>query len=463
MSYSNKLHTILSFLKESFSSEHKDFTTGSLRKAIFLLAIPMMIEMVAESVFALVDIFFVSQLGPKAIATVGLTEGVMAIIYFIAFGLGMAITAMVARRVGEKNYDAASKAGAQSIMLAITLSIVIGACGFFFPKNILLLMGASKETTAYGFIFTKILISGNVVIMLIHLMNGIFRGAGDAAIAMKSLLLANICNIIFCPLFIKVFGLGIQGAAIATTTGRAIGVCFQLYQLLKGKGIIKMYLKYFLPDVAILKALLSVAVTATLQFIVASASWIAMARIMAGFGDKAVSGYTIAIRLLVFFIMPAFGLSNAAATLVGQNLGAKQPDRAEQSVWKVTKYNAVFMAAVSVFFLLFAEFFVAFITDDVEAIAIGVKALRIISLGYIFFGVGMVMMNAFNGAGDSKTPTWIHLFWFWVFQIPLAYLAAVVLNWGPKGVFIAIVVTETLVTITSLILFKRGKWKLVKI
>ncbi|MBN8836937.1 MAG: MATE family efflux transporter [Sphingobacteriia bacterium] len=458
-----RVKRLLDFVKESFSSEHKDFTTGSLRKAIFLLAIPMMLEMGMESVFAIVDIFFVSKLGPRAIATVGLTESAMAIIYSIAFGLGMAVTAMVARRVGEKKYEEASRSGAQSIVLALGVSILISITGFFFAEKILLLLGASAATASYGFTFTKILLTGNMVIMLLHLMNGIFRGAGDAAIAMKSLWVANLCNIIFCPLFIQVFGWGIQGAAIATTTGRGIGVCYQLYHLLKGKGIIKMHVKYFIPVISILKSLLNVAVTATLQFIVASASWIAMARIMASFGDKAVSGYTIAIRLLIFFIMPAFGLSNAAATLVGQNLGAQQPERAALSVWKVAKYNAVFMAFVSVLFFFTADFFIGLIASDSETMQTGVKALRIISLGYVFFGIGMVLMNAFNGAGDSRTPTWINLFWFWLFQIPLAYATAIVLHWGPVGVFVAIVVTETLVTITSAIIFQRGKWKLVKI
>jgi putative MATE family efflux protein len=454
---------IISFVKESLNSEHKDFTTGSLRKAIFLLAIPMILEMCMESVFAVVDIFFVSKLGPQATTTVGLTESVMTIIYSIAFGLGMATTAMVARRVGEKSYDGASKSGAQSIMLALTVSVCISMIGLFFSKSVLHLMGASDATVAYGSVFTKILLTGNAVIMLLHLMNGIFRGAGNAAIAMKSLWVANICNIILCPLFIMYFGWGIKGAAIATTMGRGIGVCYQFYHLLKGKGIVKLQLKFFLPDTEILKSLLSISVTATLQFIVASASWIAMARIMAGFGDKAVSGYTIAIRLLVFFILPAFALSNAAATLVGQNLGAKQPERAEQSVWLVAKYNAIFMACVTVLFFIGAEFFVSLIAKDPEVIATGTKALRTISLGYIFYGIGMVMMNAFNGAGDSKTPTLVNLFWFWLFQIPLAYLVAVTLRWGSIGVFVCIVVTETLVTITSAILFKRGKWKLVKI
>jgi len=461
MTNNKSIKGIYTFFKESLSSEERDFTTGSLRKAIFLLAIPMILEMSMESVFAIVDIFFVSKLGSQATTTVGLTESVMAIIYSIAFGVGMATTAMVARRVGEKNPEGAAKSAAQSIMLALTISVVISLVGLLFSKQILHIMGASDAVVAYGSGFTKILLAGNGVIMLLHLMNGIFRGAGNAAIAMKSLWLANICNIVLCPILIHYYG--IEGAAIATTAGRGVGVIYQLYQLLKGKGMIKIHLQHFLPDMAILKSLLGIATTATMQFIVASASWIAMARIMAEFGDDAVSGYTIAIRLIVFFILPAFGLSNAAATLVGQNLGAKQPERAEKTVWMVAKYNAIFMGSVSLFFLIGAEFFVGIFTDETAVIKTAVLALRIISLGYIFYGIGMTMMNAYNGAGDSKTPTWVNLFWFWVFQIPVAYLMAIVFKWGAVGVFSAIVVTETCITLTSVYLFRKGKWKTVKI
>jgi putative MATE family efflux protein len=278
---------------------------------------------------------------------------------------------------------------------------------------------------------------------------------------MRSLWLANFCNIILCPLLIHQFGL--KGAAMATTIGRGIGVFYQLWHLLKGKGIIKIHLHHFMPDKEVIKGILNVASTATLQFLIGSASWIAMARIMTSFGSNAVAGYTIAIRWIVFFILPAFGLSNAAATLVGQNLGAKQPGRAEESVWKTAKYNAIFMAFVSLLFLVAARFFVELINKDPLVVETAVTALRIISLGYIFYGIGIVMMNAFNGSGDSRTPTWVNLFWFWVFQIPFAYLLAIGWDWGSKGVFIAIVISETCITITSVILFKRGKWKLVKI
>jgi putative MATE family efflux protein len=452
---------IFAFIKLALSNTQQDFTTGSIRKAVFLLAIPMILEMCMESVFAVVDIFFVGKLGSNATATVGLTESVLAIVYSVAIGLSMAATAMVARRVGEKNYDGAAKAGAQAIMLAIAVTLLISLAGIFYAGDILRLMGATEQMVQFGATYTSIMLTGNLVIMLLFLLNGIFRGAGNASIAMRSLWLANIFNIILCPLLIHVFGL--KGAAIATTTGRGIGVCYQLWNLLKGKGIIKIHLHHFLPDKEVIKGLFNIASTATLQFLIGSASWIAMARIMTDFGSDAVAGYTIAMRWIVFFILPAFGLSNSAATLVGQNLGAKQPGRAEESVWKTAKYNAIFMALVSLLFLVCAKYLVTIITTERAVVSLAVTALRIISLGYIFYGIGMVMMNAFNGAGDSRTPTWVNLFWFWIFQIPVAYLLAIVWDWGPKGVFIAIVVTETCITITSMILFKRGKWKLVKI
>ena len=452
---------IYKFIREAIAGETQDFTTGSIRKAVFLLAIPMILEMCMESVFAIVDIFFVGKLGANATATVGLTESVLSIIYSIAMGLSMAATAMVARRVGEKNYDDGARAGAQAIIISLTVTLLVTLAGILFAGDVLRLMGATEEIIGFGATYTRIMLTGNIVIMLLFLLNGIFRGAGNAAIAMRSLWLANICNIILCPLLIHFFGL--KGAAMATTTGRGIGVCYQLWHLFKGKAVIRIYLHHFLPDKSVLKNIINVASTATLQFLIGSASWIAMARIMTGFGSNAVAGYTIAIRWIVFFILPAFGLSNAAATLVGQNLGAKQPGRAEESVWKTAKYNAIFMAFVSLLFLVGARFFVELINKDPLVVKTAVMALRIISLGYIFYGVGMVMMNAFNGAGDSKTPTWVNLFWFWVFQIPIAYLLAIVWNWGSKGVFIAIVITETCITITSVLLFRRGKWKLVKI
>ena len=391
---------IFNFFKEALSTKEQDFTTGSIRKAIFLLAIPMILEMCMESVFAVVDIFFVGKLGSIATASVGLTESVLAIVYSIAFGLSMGATALVSRRVGEKNNEGAAHAGAQAILLTIGLAIFISLAGILFPKDILRLMGATEQIVEGGYMFTRIMLAGNIVILLLFLLNGIFRGAGNAAIAMRSLWLANICNIILCPILIHFFGL--IGAAMATTTGRSIGVCYQLWHLLKGKGIVKINLHHFTLDKKVMVSILKVASTATLQFLIGSASWIAMARIMTDFGSDAVAGYTIAIRWIVFFILPAFGLSNAAATLVGQNLGAGQPDRAEKSVWKTAKYNAIFMACVSALFLFCANFIVGIITTDPPVVEIAVLALRIVSLGYIFYGIGMVMINAFNGAGDSR-------------------------------------------------------------
>ncbi len=453
--------SVWSWLKESLNSEHQDFTTGSIRKAIFMLAIPMILEMCLESVFALVDIFFVGKLGSNAITTVGLTESFLTIIYSLAIGLSMAATALVARRVGEKNFDDAAKAGAQAALLCFFISIVIGSIGLFFAEEVLRLMGASAEVLAMGSVYTRIMLTSNVVIMLLFLINGIFRGAGDAGIAMRSLWLANICNIILCPIMIHFFGL--PGAAMATTTGRGIGVCYQVYRLFKGKGVIKIHLHHYIPDMAVVRSIFKIASTAALQFLIGSASWIALARIVSAFGSDAFAGYTVAIRLVIFFLMPAWGFSNAAATLVGQNLGAKQPERAEKSVWKTAKYNGILMGAGSLLFIAFPEFFVGLLNHDPGAIKTGVIALRIMSCGYVFWAVGMVMTNAFNGAGDSKTPTWINFFWFWIFQIPVAYLLADVLKMGPTGVFFTIIATETGVTITSMILFKKGRWKTIKI
>jgi putative MATE family efflux protein len=451
----------VAFIKESFSSENKDFTTGSIRKAVVLLAIPMILEMCMESIFAVVDIFFVAKLGSYATATVGLTESILAIIYSIGFGISMATTAMVARRIGEKNYSEAAEAAAQSILIAFVLSIFISMVGIIYAKELLLLMGATDEIADKGYLYTAIMLGGNLVIILLFLLNGIFRGAGNAAIAMKSLWIANICNIILCPILIHFYGL--TGAAVATTIGRSIGVFYQSYQLLKGKGLIRLYIFYFKPQLKIIKNLISVTTTATLQFIITSASWIAMARIMTSFGSDAIAGYTIAIRLIVFFILPAFGLSNAAATLVGQNLGANMPERAVKSVWQVAKYNTIYMGVVSLLFLFLAEFFVRFFTHEPLVLETAVHALKIISLGYIFYGIGMVMMNAFNGAGDTKTPTIINLFWFWLIQIPMAYFAAIYFKMGEWGVYFSIVITEALVTITSIYFFIKGRWKLVKI
>jgi putative MATE family efflux protein len=463
-----RIKTFFSLFKQALSGQEQDYTQGSIRRAVFLLAVPMILEMCMESVFALVDIYFVGKLNQKeAISTVVLTESVITIVYSVAIGLSMAATAMVARRIGEKDPKAASKAGMQSLLIAFVVTAIVSITGLIFAPDILKLMGASAETIRIGTNFTRIIFGGSIVIMLLFLINGIFRGAGDASMAMRSLWIANICNIILCPILIHGAGpipaFGITGAAIATTTGRGIGVLYQLYHLFSGKRTIKIRIHDFVPDWPIIKSIVNIASTGTAQFLIASASWMVLTRIMAEFGDTAVDGYGVAIRLIMFFLLPAWGLSNAAATLVGQNLGARQPERAEQSVWKTVQFNLIFMVFVTMVFLIFAQPIVGFMNIDASIVAYGVQALRIISLGYIFYGIGMVVTNAFNGAGDTKTPTLINIFGFWLFQVPLAYLLAIVFKLGPKGVFIAIVHAETGISIAGIILFKKGKWKKVKI
>jgi len=463
-----RIKSFFSLFKLALSSQEQDYTKGSIRRAVFLLAVPMILEMCMESVFAVVDIYFVGHLGKnEAVSTVVLTESVLTIVYSLAIGLSMAATALVARRIGEKNPEAASKAGMQSLLIAFLFTAVISSTGLFFAPNVLKLMGASAETIHIGTNYTRIIYGGSIVIMLLFLINGIFRGAGDASMAMRSLWIANICNIILCPVLIygvgPIPGFGITGAAMATTIGRGIGVLYQLYHLFSGKRVIKVRKQDFVPDWPLIKSISNIAWTGTAQFLIASASWMVLARIMAEFGDTAVAGYGVAIRLIMFFLLPAWGMSNAAATLVGQNLGAKQPERAEQSVWRTAKYNTIFMIFVTLVFMLFAQPIVAFMNKDVTVESYAVMALRIVSLGYIFFGVGMVVTNAFNGAGDTRTPTLINIFGFWMFQVPLAFLLAMVFKLGPKGVFIAIVLAETGITIAGIILFRKGKWKKVKI
>jgi len=462
-----RIGRIASFIKQAISGTPQDFTQGSIRKAVFMLAIPMILEMMMESVFALVDIFFVGKISTSAVATVALTESVVTLVYGIAIGLSMAATATVARRVGEKNNEAAAKAAVQAILLGFVFTAVISLSGFIFAKDILRLMHADSEVIANGVNYTRIIFGGSLVIMLLFLINGIFRGAGDAAMAMKSLWIANICNIILCPAFIYGLGpfpqLGLTGAAVATTTGRGIGVLYQSWHLFKGKGVLHIKKAYFTPDFPLLKSLFNIAWVGSVQFLIGSASWIILARIIAEFGNDVIAGYQVAIRILIFFLLPAWGMSNAAATLVGQNLGAQQPKRAEQSVWKTAKYNAIFMLIVTLLFYLFASPIVRFINKDPIAEEVAIKALGIISLGYVFYGVGMVMISALNGAGDTKTPTYINLFCFWAFQVPLAYVLSFVLKLGPKGVFLAIVLAEALITLIAIFLFTKGKWKTVKV
>ena len=459
---SRSLH-ILRLLKTAVTGEEKEFTTGSINRAIFMLSIPMILEMVMESLFAVVDVFFVGKLGVDAVATVGLTESMLTIIYSIGIGLSMGATAMVARRVGEKNPDAAAHAGMQAIYLALGLSVLISLIGIFFAKDLLALMGASPELIENNFRYTQIMLASNIVIMLLFMINGIFRGAGDASIAMRSLWLANFLNIILCPTLIYGVGpipaLGLTGAALATTIGRGVGVLYQLYHLYKGNGIIRIKASHMKLDLPIIGNLIRLAAGGTAQFLIASSSWIFLIRILSTFGNNALAGYTIAIRVIVFAILPAWGMANAAATLVGQNLGANQPDRAEKSVWKAAFYNMVFLGIVTVVFFFGAHWIISIFNNDREVVEMGTLALRIVCLGYIFYAYGMVISQSFNGAGDTTTPTILNFFGFWLFQIPLAYIMAIGLNIGPEGVFWAISIAESCIAIAAIILFRRGTWK----
>ena len=459
-----KVSRVFGFIIDALKGEQQDYTKGSLRKAVIMLAIPMIIEMGMESVFAVVDLFFVGKLGKHAISTVGLTESVLTIVYSIAIGMSMAATAIVARRVGEKNPEGAASAAMQSMLVSVVVILIASIAGMVYAADILKLMGAEEETLKMGVPYTRIMMGSSVIIMLLFLINGIFRGAGDASIAMKSLTIANLCNIILCPLLINGLGpipaLGLTGAALATTIGRGIGVLYQLFHLFNGKSIVQLSKASFKAEWDVIKSVVNIAWPATLQFVIASCSWIFLAQLVAQTGHSAASaGYQTALRIIMFFILPAWGVSNAAATLVGQNLGAKNELRAEQAVLKTAKYNAVFMAVVSLFFFTLSDGIVSLFVQQEEVQKIATTALRIISSGYIFYGIGMVMINAFNGAGDTKTPTVINIFCFWLFQIPLAYLLAKYFALGPTGVFIAIPVAETLITITAFILFRKGKWK----
>lgn len=456
------LRELFLVIKQSLNGEERDYTIGNIRTAVFLLAIPMILELSLESVFALVDMFFVGKLGQNAIATVGLTESVVSLVYSVAIGLSTAATAIVARRIGEKNPDAAAHAGAQSLLVSLIGTLVISIVGAVYAEEILLMMGASKAVVAEGAVFTRIIFAGSSAIMFLFLINGIFRGAGDAAMAMKSLWIASLINIILCPILIHFFGL--KGAALATVTGRSSGVIYQCYHLFNGKGKIKFRRRHFRFDVPVVTSIFNIGWPATLQFIIASGSWIILARLVAETGGTSASaGYQIAIRNVVFFILPAWGLSNAAATLVGQNLGANQMLRADQSVMLTAKYNAIFMSFVMLLFLFFANPIIRFFTHDEEVVAFGVKALRIMGAGYIFYGIGMVMTQALNGAGDTRTPTIINLVCFWLFQIPLAYFLATGIGLKSTGAFIAIPVAESLIALLAWYYFKRGKWKDVKV
>ena len=453
--------------KTAITGQEQEFTTGSIRRAIFMLSIPMILEMLMESIFALVDIFYVSRVSVNAVATIGLTESVITLVYAVAIGLSMAATAIVARRVGEKDLEGASQSAVQVILLGIVVSLLVSVIGVFYAKEILGLMGAEPDLISEGYGYTQVLIGGNVTIMLLFLINAIFRGAGNASIAMWTLVLSNGLNIVLDPIFIFGFGpipeFGVQGAAIATTIGRGTAVLYQLYILFNGQGKVKIALKDLAVRINVMFNLIKVSLGGIGQFLIGTSSWVFLMRIMSEFGSEVLAGYTIAIRVMMFTLMPAWGMSNAAATLVGQNLGAQQPDRAEQSVWKTGKYNAMFMGLVSVFYLIFAKQIILLFNTQPEVVKYGALCLRVLASGYVFYAYGMVVIQSFNGAGDTKTPTYINFFCFWLFQLPLAYLVAVILDFGPTGVFLAITLAEVLIAVVGMIWFRKGRWKLVKV
>lgn len=454
---------ILYHLRHALQGDYDHYTDGSIKKAIFYLAVPMILEMIMESLFAIVDIFFVGRLGVDAVATVGLTESVVTIVYSIGIGFSMAATAIVSRRIGEHDSQRASAAAFQVILLGAVFSFLISVGGFWYAEDILLLMGASEAIIAQGASYTKIILAGNISIMLLFIINGAFRGAGNASVAMRTLWLANGINILLDPLLIFGFyhipGLGLEGAAWATTIGRSIAVGYQFYHLLSGRLKISIHREAIRLKWKTVVSIVKVSAGGMGQFLIDSASWILLTRLVSEFGSTALAGYTISFRIVMFTILPAWGLSNAAATLVGQSLGAQKPARAEQSVWYTARYNMYFLGLVSLLFLLFADQFVGLFSPDAEVVRTGATALKIFCLGYIFFAFGMVMVQAFNGAGDTRTPTLVNIGVLWIWQLPLAYLLAIPWQWGALGVFVAIAISHSLHALVSLWLFRKGNWK----
>ena len=451
-------------IREAIRGTHHDYTSGPIGRAIILLAVPMVLEMLMESVFAVVDIFWVAHVSPDAVATVGLTESMLTIAYTVAMGLSIGVTAMVARRIGEKNPEGAAEAAVQGIALGVIVAAIVGVAGVLLAPKLLCLMGASDTVIATGQTYTRIMLGGNIVILLLFLVNAIFRGAGDAAIAMRVLWLANWINIILGPLLIFGIGpfprLGVTGAAIATTIGRGTGVLYQIYRLWRRDGRIVIQRHQIALKPAVMKTLLRLSGTGTFQVFVGMASWIGLTRINASFGTDALAGYQIAIRIIIFALLPSWGLANAAATMVGQALGAGKPERGEEAVWRAALYNVVFLGVAGLIFVIFATPIAHIFTSDPTVAAIAADCLRIISYGYLFYAYGMVLTNSFNGAGDTWTPTWLNLFCFWLWEIPLAWLLAQHFNLGPQGVAWAVTIAFSTLAVASAVLFRRGRWKL---
>jgi len=453
----------IAFVREALADNDVDFTRGPVGRALGLLAIPMMLEMAMESVFAVVDIAFVSQLGTDAVAAVGITEAVVTVLYAVAIGLGMGVTAMVSRRIGAKDPEGAARTTGQAIWVGAAISLATGLIGVIFARDLLVMMGASDGVIETGVGYTTVLLGGSVSIVYLFLLNAAFRGAGDAAVALRSLWLANGINIVLDPCLIFGLGpfpeLGVTGAAVATTIGRGTGVLYQLYFLVGGRGRLAFRVSHLRTDAALIRQMLTISAGGVGQFLIATASWIGLMRIVALYGSSAVAAYTIALRMLEFALLPAWGLGNAAATLVGQNLGAGLPDRSAASAWQAARYNAVFMSVVGVLMLMFAPQVAGLFTADPEVLDYGTTCLRILGIGYPIYAVGMIMIQALNGAGDTLTPSVLNFICFWMLQIPLAYWLAQGAGFGPNGVFAAIVISESLLSLLTVIVFRRGRWK----
>ncbi len=451
-------------IREAIRGTHHDYTAGPIGRAIILLAVPMVLEMLMESLFAVADVFWAGHLGPDAVATIGLTESMLTLVYTAAMGLSIGVTAMVARRIGEKNPAGAAEAAVQGIALGVITAVIIAVAGVLLAPKLLGVMGASPDVIAMGQNYTRVMLGGNIVILLIFLINAIFRGAGDAAIAMRVLTIANLINIVLCPLLMFGVGpfprLGVTGAAIGTTIGRGTGVLYQLYRLWRRDGRVAIHREQVALKPAVMKTLLRLSGTGTFQVFVGMASWIGLTRINASFGTDALAGYQIAIRIIIFALLPSWGLANAAATMVGQSLGAGNPERGEQAVWRAALYNVVFLGAAGLVFVTFANPIAHLFTQDPAVAQIAAECLRIISYGYLFYAYGMVLTNSFNGAGDTWTPTWLNLFCFWLWEIPLAWLLARHFNLGPRGVAWAVTIAFSTLAVASAVLFRQGRWKL---